>query len=138
MDPNNNQPINTNPLGQPSIPQPVINPVQPQPPVPTTPIPSAATPVSATEPIAQGPKNKGKKGILLLIILIILILGMGFYVFFAKNQLNTAQKATTDNASVVIPTEPIAPTAGPATIDEVIIESPDADLKGVEADLQNL
>ncbi|MDZ4228470.1 MAG: hypothetical protein U1E54_04470, partial [Candidatus Levybacteria bacterium] len=89
MDPNNNQPINTNPLGQPA-PQPVATPVQPmQPPAPTPVAPPPAEPVAvAAEPITQAPNNKSKKGILLLAILIILILGMGFYVFFAKNQLN--------------------------------------------------
>ena len=137
MDPNSNQPINTNPLEQP-VQQPVDVPVQPVQPPASSPMPAPTTPIISAEPIAQAPKNKSKKGILLLIILIILILGMGFYVFFAKNQLNTAQKVTTGNTSTVIPTATIAPTASPATADEVIVESPDADLKDVETDLQGL
>lgn len=137
MDPNSNQPINTNPLGQPAQ-QPVSSPVQPMQPAPT-PTPAApTTPVTAApEPMLQTPKGGSKKRIVLLIILLLLVLGMGFYVFFAKNQLNTAQKATTDNTSIAIPTVTIAPSE-PATVDEVIVASPDADLKDLEADLQGL
>lgn len=139
MDPNNNQPINANPLGQPAQ-QPVAMPVQPlQQPAQTqtsTTTPVAPQPVVTSEPISQPPKRAGKKGIALLLILIILILGMGFYVFFVKNQINSAKKASTENTSVIIPT--IVPTAAPVTLDEIDVSSPDADLKGIEADLQGL
>ena len=62
---------------------------------------------------------------------------MGYYVFFAKNQLNTAQKASSNNKSAVIPTVTV-PTITPATVDEVKIGSPEADLNGIEKDVQGL
>jgi len=140
MDPNNNQPINTNPFGQPvqqpAIPQPVATPFSS--PVPSaqqpTPIP---TPVpDAPTPIPQAPKRGSKKGIILLIILVILVLGMTVYILFVKNQLNTARKTATDNTSIAIPTT--TPTAIPATVDEINVASPDADLKAIEDDVQGL
>ncbi len=137
MDPNNNQPINTNPFAQPAQ-QPVAAPAQPvQQPTPT-PTPTPAVPTVTPETMPQAPKNRSKKGTILLIILIILILGMGFYVFFVKNQLNTAQKTSTENTDTVVPTATIAPIVTPASVDEINLASPDADLKDIEADLQGL
>jgi uncharacterized protein HemX len=138
MEPNNNQPINANPLEQPAAPQPVaapfFSPVPPMQQPSQAPIPAPTVPTFTP----QVPKSGSKKGIILLIILIILILGMGFYVFFAKNQFNTAQKATTDNTSTVIPEATTAPTAIPATVDEIIVASPEADLNAIENDVQGL
>lgn len=133
MDPNNNQPINTNPLGQPVAPQPLV--VAPTPIVePTQTVPPVA-PAAPVMPPPQMPKGGSKKGLVLLIILIILILGMGYYVFFAKNQLSKK----TSNTSTAIPTVTAVPTpTTPATIDEIIIASPEADLKLIEQDVQGL
>lgn len=111
MNPNNNQPINSNPLGQPATP------------------PTAAP---------QIPQSGGKKGIILLIILLILALGMGGYVLFAKNQLNNKQKTAAENTSIAIPTTTITPTVTPATINEVMVASPEADLINIEKDIQGL
>lgn len=122
MDPNNNQPINTSPLGQPVAPQPNVAP----PPVPE-PVPT---------PMPGIPRNGSKKGIILIIILLILALGMAFYVFFVKNQLSNKQKTSAENTSIVIPT--ITATATPATVDQVSVASPDADLKAIESDVQGL
>lgn len=138
MDPNNNQPTNTNPLGQPAVPQPVGTPFSsPVPPVQQPP-PAPAPTITTPAPTPQAPKSAGKKGIILIIILLILIVGMGFYVFFVKNQLNTIRKSSTDNTSTVIPTVTIAPTVTPASVDEINVASPDADLKGIEKDVQGL
>lgn len=141
MDPNNNQSINTNPLGQPAAPEPAAAPISTsfppqeptQDPIQTVPVTPAATPPPPT------PKSGGKKIIALLIILVILALGMGGYVFFAKNRLNSIQKTSIENStSTAIPTETIAPTLTPATVEELNVESPDADLKIIEGDLQGL
>lgn len=142
MDPNNNQPINTNPFGQQVTPEPVVNPTpmpesavqQPTPAVPPPAPTVTAAPVTA--PVPETPKNGSKKGIILLIILLLLILGLGTYVFFVKNQLSTAKKTSTQNTSTAIPT--IVPTATPATIEEINVASPDADLKTIETDVQGL
>lgn len=136
MEPNNNQPINTNPLEQAPASQPVPTPsVASAPPTPQATSSPAPAPVSV--PVPETPKSGSKKGIILIVILLILILGIGYYVFFAKNQLNTAQKKSIDNTSTVIPTA-IVPTATPATVDEVQVASPDADLNGIEKDIQGL
>lgn len=120
-----------------------------------TPTPPASAPISAPAPTAppaapltptittpafdkQPPKSGSKKGIALLTVLLILILGMAGYVFFAKNQLNIAQKKSTENTSVVIPTATIAPTVTPATVEQVIVDSPEADLNAIEQDVLGL
>jgi hypothetical protein len=142
MDPNNNQPINTNPFGQPVAPQPVVSPSPipiPEPlaqqPVPPVVPPAVPTPVSVPTP--EAPRSNGKRLIALIVILLILILGMCSYLFFVKNQLNTAQKSSIESTSVVIPTI-ILPTATPATVDDINVASPDADLKTIEVDAQSL
>lgn len=141
MEPNNNQPINTNPFGQPVAPQPAAAPfpssVPPQEPTPT-PIQTAPATPAATAVSSPTPKNGGKKIIALLIILLILALGIGGYVLFAKNQLKSAQKISTENNTSVVPTETIEPTVTPATIEGLNVENPDADLKTIESDLQGL
>ena len=150
MDPNNNQPINTNPLGQPVPPAPeppiaapsatFVPPVQQ--PISATPSAQAVPPAAptATSMPYQNPNNGSKKGVIFIVILLILIAGMVFYVLFAKKQLNTAQKTSTNNTSVAIPTATIAPTAAPtpATVDQVNVESPDSSLKDIEGDVQEL
>lgn len=158
MDPNKDQPINTNPFAQqassqpaapqpitaapPSTPDPLVQQVTP-PAAPISPAQQAAAPAPTPEPVSTSmpplaPKSGGKKGIILIVILLILALGMAFYVFFVKNQLKTAQKASTENTNIVIPTTTIQPTATPATVDEIEIASPDADLSDIEADIQGL
>jgi len=163
MDPNNNQPIqpiqpiDTNPLGQAAVPeQPVIPqptaPVmetvppmpQPQPTFTPTPPPPApepvapppVTPVIPTVMMPQAPKQ-GSKLPMLLIILLILILGMGGYIMFARNQIEVQQKAATENTSIIVPPTP-TPTLAPATVDDVNIASPEADLNGLDKDVQGL
>lgn len=141
MDPNNlqqntqpiqqpiNNPLQQEPVAQPSQPVPPTAPASPEPPVPPV------TPTITPSAPPQTPKGGSKKGILLLIILIILILGMGYYVLFAKKQLN---KAPVNNATTAIPTATIAPTAAPETIESIDVSSPDADLNAIEQDLQGL
>lgn len=120
MDPNNNQQINTQQAQQP-------NPVDSAPIIPSEPAPISST-----------PKSRGKKGIILLIILLILVLGMGIYVLFVKNQLNNEKKAAINTTTTIVPTATIIPTITPATVDEVQIASPESDLNGIEADAQGL
>lgn len=154
MEPNNNQPINTNPLGQAGAPQPVPTPPvnaglptqQPTTaptPAPTTPPTPTTTPPTQTptpEAAIQSPEKKGKKGAILLLILLILVLGMGAYVLFAKDKLNTSSKTPTTDTSLVVPTVITSPTATPtpASVEQLIVESPETDLSGIEKDLQGL
>lgn len=141
MDPNNNnQPINTSPLGQPTASQPAAAPISTSfPPQESTPAPTQTAPVTpaVTPPPPTPKKSGGKKIIALLIILLILALGMGGYVFFVKNRLNIAQK-TPINTSNIIPTATIEPIVTPATVDQINVASPDADLKTIESDVQGL
>jgi hypothetical protein len=50
--------------------------------------------------------------------------------------MNNVQKTSTQNTSVVIPT--VTPTVVPATVDQINVASPDADLKSIENDVQGL
>lgn len=164
MDPNNIQPINTNssnqPVPQPASPPPVTDqpiqtipvaatdpliPTPAQPPIqqsaPPPPPIADSTPTVMTTPVAAAPvtpKKGNKKVLSLLIILLILALGIGAYILFAKNQLDNVQKASTGNTSIVVPTPTIAPTATPATADQINVESPLIDLSGIETDIQDL
>lgn len=126
MDPNNSQ-QNTQPVQQP-----VGNPLQQEPVAQQS---QSVPPIITPAAPPPAPKDGNKKGILLLIILIVLILGMGYYVLFAKKQLN---KAPINNATTAIPTATIAPTAAPETIEDIDVVSPDADLNAIEQDLQGL
>lgn len=161
MDPNNNnQPINTNPLGQPSAPQPAAE-AQPAAPaaassIPESPIQQPVTPPAAPAPVTPPapvqpvppapsapvvpppPKPGNKKSLLLLVILLVLAVGMAVYVLFAKNQINTAKNAPIENTSVEIPTITATPVPTPATVDQIEIASPEADLKGIETDVLGL
>lgn len=136
MDPNNGQEPNIQTPSQPAVP-----PVQQPAPIPTQTPPNPVS--AASPPMAQVSKNGSKKGIILLLLLIILALGMGSYILFAKNQLNTTQKTSSEsNTSTAIPTSTIVPTEAivisPAAADDVNVASPDADLKSIEKDLQEL
>jgi len=143
MDPNNNQPIqptsNTNPAEQPAVqPQPpvtpvegVVPPIQPTPGIPSVP---PIMPVTMTE----NPPKKGSKVPLLLVILLLLIIGMGTYVMFAKNQINNEKKVATQIKSTIIPTPTVQPEVTPATVDDVNVASPDADLNTLDKDVQGL
>jgi uncharacterized protein HemX len=143
MDPNNNQTsqpmTNANPAEQPVMPpQAPVNPIEGAvPPVqPTTGIPPMP-PIMPTT-MSQNPPKKGSKLPVLLVILLILILGMGGYVMFAKNQMNTQQKVATENQNTVIPAPTVQPVVTPATVDDVNIASPDADLNSLDKDVQGL
>jgi len=140
MDPNNNQPItNTNPPGQPVVnPQPPVTPVEGVvPPIQPTPgIPSMPPVMPVT--MSQNPPKKGSKLPLLLVILLLLIIGMGAYVMFAKNQISNEKKAATQIQSTIIPTPTVQPEVTPATVDDVNVASPDADLNTLDKDVQGL
>lgn len=125
MNLSNNQPIANTPQPEQSAPTPMHQP---------TPAPE---PIITSAPVPQTPKTGGKKGIVLLIILILLIIGMGLYVFFANNQLQSSKKASIDNTSTVIPTA-MVPTSTPAAADEIDVESPETDLNAIEGDVQGL
>lgn len=119
MDPNSNQSINTQQTKQ------------------VTPTPVQSNPVpTPPSPIPQAPKSGGKKVIALLIILIIFALGMWGYIIFVKNRINNQQKRSAENTSVIIPT--ITPTPTPASVEEIDVASPDADLNNIEKDIQGL
>jgi uncharacterized protein HemX len=142
MDPNNNQPIqpttDTNPLGQPAVnSQPPVTPVEgvvpPMQPTPGIPPMPPVMPVT----MAQNPPKKGSK-LPLLLILLLLAIGIGAYVIFAKNQINNEKKAATQIQSTVIPTPTVQPEVTPATVDDVNVASPDADLKTLDKDVQGL
>ena len=126
MEPNNNQPLETNPVQQPAAQ-----------PVPSTP-PAEAPPATPTPAptISPVPKGKSNKAVILLIILLLLVVGMVTYVLFAKNQINKAQKATTDNSSSVLPSPTTVPTLAPE--EDLEVASPEADLMDIEKDLQGL
>ncbi len=112
MDPNNAQQPNVQPVQQ-AVTEPVQQPAMPE----------------------AAPKSKNRKGIILIVILLLLVLGTGFYVLFAKRELNTTQKTSTDNTSIVVPT---VPTVTPATAEQVNVETPDANLDSIEKDIQGL
>ena len=143
MDPNNNQPIqpttNTNPPEQPTVnSQPpvtpvegVVPPIQPTPGIPPMP---PVMPVSMTE----NPPKKGSKLPLLLVILLLLIIGVGAYVMFTKNQISSEKKAATQTQSTVIPTPTVQPEVTPASVDDVNVASPDADFNTLDKDVQGL
>jgi len=145
MDPNNNQPIQpiigTNPLGQPTVNlQPpvipvegVVPPIQPTPGIPSMP-PVMPMPVTMN----QNPPKKGSKLLLLSIILLLLVIGMGVYVVFVKNQTSNERKVATQIQSTVIPTPTVQPEVTPATVDNVNVASPDADLNTLDKDVQGL
>lgn len=142
MDPNNNlqqpgtQPVQPvaptiqqpaqQPMNQPAANQPLQQPVSVPPPTP-----------AAMPPVQESPRNGGKKGLILILILLILVLGMAYYVFFAKQRINNIQKTSTENTTIAIPTITTLP-AAPSSVDEVSVENPEADLKEIENDLQGL
>ena len=122
MDPNNNQPIETNPVQQPAV-QPV--PVPAQPVVPTSP-----------QNTSENPKKGMGKGIILLVIILLLVAGIVSYILFTRDQLNKAQKITTDNSSLVLPTPTLVPTLAPE--EDLEVGSPEADLLELDADVKGL
>lgn len=130
MDPNTNQPTGTNPT-VPPIPQPAAPEAAVTPPAQPTP----ATPV-APAPVGETPKKGGKKWLILLLILLLLAVGIIAYVLFAKNQMNKAQKETTENTSTVLPTPTLVPTLAPE--EDLEVASPEADLLDIELDVKGL
>lgn len=124
MEPNNNQPVEANPVQQ----------LAPQPVPPTEVNPVAPTPEPTISP--EIPKGESGKAIILLVILLLLVVGMVSYVLFTKNQMNNAQKATTDNSSSVMPTPTVVPTLAPE--DDLEVGSPEADLLELDADVKGL
>lgn len=148
MDPNNNQPIGTNPVQQPA-PQPVAPTPPTQAPVAPTPAQTvAAPPVQPAAPVvpqnvAENPKKGGRKKIILLILILILIIGMGVYILFAKSQLNNIQKTSTNTTAPIQQSpgtqgEKIPSVPKPTSQDDLNIESPEADLQGLEAEINGL
>ena len=125
MDPNNNQPLGTNPVAQPA-PQATS--------VPTT-QPASDSP-SPVPTLADDPKGKSSKVVILLVILLLLVVGMVAYSMFAKNQMNNAKKAATENTSEVIASPTLAPTLTPE--EDLQINSPEADLRELDADVKGL
>lgn len=124
MDPNNNQPMGTNPIAQPTnTPMPVE----------ATPVVSAPTP---STPPQQIPKGKNSKFTILLLIVLLLVTGIVAYALFAKNQMNTAQKETTENSNTVLPTPTLVPTLAPE--EDLEVASPEADLLDIEVDVKGL
>lgn len=123
MDPNTNQPIGTSPIQQPAAPQAAVTPpVQPTPAVPA--------------PVSETPKKSGKKWLILLLILFLLAVGIIAYVLFARVQMNNAQKSTSENNSLVLPTPTLIPTLSPEEDLEAV--SPEEDLIDLEADVKGL
>lgn len=101
---------------------------------PTTPPTSIST-----APAVETQNAGGKKTIILLIILIILAIGILIYVLFVKNQLTSQGKTSVDNATITAPAIPtITPKPTPATIDDVQVESPEANLNEIEKLIQGL
>lgn len=147
--------MGANPLGQ-TMPEQPVAPVAPPMPAPTTmPVPPvqpepqqpvvASSPIptptvmapSAPLPMPGTPRKGGNKKLMLLIILLILMLGMAVYVFFVKNQVK--KSAINNSASVAVPTIVVTPTiAEPATVGDIYISSPEADLKSLETDVLGL
>ena len=128
MDLNNNQPINQQPQQPIPTPTPVVsNPIPAQPPV--------QPPASITYQSPQAPKGNSRS-LLMLLLLLVLIAGLAGYVFFAKNRISNTQKTAGTNKSVVLPKVTVAPTAIP--VDNLDIASPEADLQGIEQDVQGL
>lgn len=124
MDPNTNQPIGTTPVQQP-VAQPVV---------PTETTPAAPSPASTISP--EAPKGKNGKIIILLVILLLLVVGIVTYVLFARAQMNNAQKTTTENKSLVLPTPTTIPTLTPE--EDLEVSSPDEDLIDIETDVKGL
>lgn len=123
MEPNTNQPIGTNPILQPAASQPVgTPPVQPMPVMP--------------QPVSETPKKDGKKWLILLLILLLLAIGIIAYVLFTRVQMDNAQKTTTDNSSLVLPTPTVIPTLAPE--EDLEINSPETDLSDLDADVKAL
>lgn len=144
MDPNNNQPIGTNPVPQPAFQQSAAQPVA----APAA-QPVAAQPVAPISPqpispqnVAETPKKGGGKRIILIILILILIIGMGVYILFAKSQLNSTQKTSTNTGPIPqapsIEGEKTPSISEPTLQDDLNIESPEADLQSLDAEVKGL
>jgi len=129
----NQSQTNTQPIAQ-DAPQPVTEQVAPPQPTAST---SVSTPnVSNEENYA--PKKSHKKIVILLVILILMILGMGAYLIFYKDVMSN-QKAASAKNEIVVPTVTLTPTiAIPDNVEDVQVESPDADINALEKDAQGL
>lgn len=121
MEPNNNQQINTPQMQQP-FPQAVPPPIQiPQP---------------------QNPKKRYGKGTILFIIILLLILMISVYLLYAINELKNTQEMSSNNSTVILPSyaPPPSPTPSPKEedIEDIDVESPEADLQLLDADVKDL
>lgn len=92
-----------------------------------------------TQP-AETPKKGHGKVLILLFLLLLLIAGMAVYILFVQNQAKNVKNTIGENSTVVpssipSPTESVSPS--PAQ-DDLNIENPQADLQGIEADVQGL
>lgn len=139
MDPNNNQPINNQPNPGPmetlQAQQPVAQPVaqQPQPPIP----PGAAMPVGP-QVVSGMPKKGGNKIKILLLLLVLLVLGTVAYILFGSNQLGLMQKTPSQNSTALPSYTPAPSPTLPPPVDELNVESPEADLKVLDTDVNAL
>ncbi|MDO8583150.1 MAG: hypothetical protein Q7R51_01320 [bacterium] len=100
--------------------------------------PLATNPVAQSVPPIMPPTKKNNKAIILLLILLLLVAGMMAYILFAKNKIENAQKATTENNSTIVPsaTPTVTPTLTPE--EDLEVASPEADLIDLEADVKGL
>jgi hypothetical protein len=153
MEPNNNQTQGINPINQ-AVGQVPPSAQEVQAPITATPIPTPspvqplAQPISNPPPVIdpnaipappvmpESPKGKGGKLILLLIIVLLIVIGMIVYIFYAKNQMKTAEKPIEPNTTVLIPSPKVTPTLTPE--EELQVSSPEADLKDIETELEAL
>lgn len=120
MEPNNTQQIATPQMQQPF--QQAVPPVQ--------------------MPQSQNLKKRYGKGTILFIIILLLILVMSGYLLFAINQLKYTQETFTDNSAVVLPSYKPSPSPTPSPkeedIEDIDVESPEADLQLLDADVKDL
>lgn len=86
----------------------------------------------AQQPVVNQTPNKGNgKGTMLLIIILFLIEGMGGYIIFANKELNSTEKNPTNQTITTVVTVTPTPTTSP---DDLTVEDPETDIKGLEED----
>lgn len=122
MEPNNNQQIATPQMQQPF--QQAVPPIQ--------------------MPQSQNLKKHYGKGTILFIIILLLILVMSGYLLFAINQLKHTQETFIDNSSVALPLPSHKPSPSPTPspkeedIEDIDVESPEADLQLLDTEVNDL
>lgn len=101
---------------------------------PTQPV----TPVQSTPPTQNSQKVHSSKMLILLMILFVLVVGMVAYMYFAKQQSNVLQTNPGENTTIVAPSPTVVVTPTPASVEEIMIETPETDLQDLDSDLQGL